>query len=68
MKVRIPITSVLAPHHSLLTADKLIRTGLTGKRQLLGTARYHLLATLGGHSVPAVSFLAQLQFHRGMYV
>ena len=30
--------------------------------------KVHILATLGGHSAPAVSFLAQLQFHRGMSV
>ena len=41
---------------------------LTGKRRLLGTAYCRLLATLGGHSIPAVSFLAQLQYRRGMSV
>lgn len=40
----------------------------TVKMQLLESLYYHLLATLGGHSVPAAAFLGQLQFHRGMSV
>ena len=36
----------------------------TVKMQLLESLYYHLLATLGGYSVPAAAFLGQLQFHR----
>jgi hypothetical protein len=37
-------------------------------KRSLGTTCCDLLAALVGHLVPAVSFLAQLQFHRGMSV